>query len=316
MNLADIPSITKVKKAIENLKALELPKYKEEISVDKYTDSIFKILHKEFGFMLNMKQPMQFNKFLRHFFRVRILDTFTNLDLIREHSYPPLEIVKMGRCNFPGYPVFYCSNNPGTALLEMVRNQVGNPVNFCVSKWELVKSNQELIFERFLQITLPNDNIFNLLTKDLENRINEPFEKSYKKRLSKSQEKGILEYLKYLDSCFITDVDYSISASLAHRTFYAKHKVKTDILIYPSVQTYYKGVNLAIHPNFVDNNLRLKRLYILSLNNFNLSERTMSVTFKKLGEIYRSSIIWRNIDLKDIKDKKIIIQDFGHPLIN
>jgi hypothetical protein len=314
MDIKDIPSICKVKKAIRKLARTEFPKFENETSVDSYVESIIKIITNEFGLILNPKQTIENDKFLKNFFRVRPLADFKNIDLIREHSYPPVDIVKMGRCNFPKYPVFYCSTNPGTALLEVARNNSNSNVKYCISSWELIQSDQKIIFESFMQVPLPPNNFFIQINQNVVNKINEPFIKSYNKKLKKNQKDGLLEYLKYLDSSFVNDIDYSISATLAHRTLFAKHDFKTDILMYPSVQSLKNGVNFAIRPNFVDNNLRLNHLYILSLNSYNLTKGEMNVTLYNYGEVINNDIVWKSINPEDKRYHDFLTHDFGEGL--
>jgi hypothetical protein len=309
-NLDEIPNVSKVRASIENLKKFNFPKFEETTAVESYVDSVIKKLHTEFGFALNMIQPMIFKKFPTKLFRVRDLDSITNIDLYSEHSYPPVSNVKMGRCNFPRNPVFYCSIDPKIALFEVSKSNTSSR-DYCISKWELVKTNQKLFLEYFIQIPLQENNDINLLKDNLKNRVNEPFLKSYDRKLDKEQEQGVIEYRKYLDSCFINDNDYSISASLAHNSLYASHNYKTDILIYPSVQTSYLGINLAIRPNFVDNNLRLKRLYVVRLNNHNVNVSKIRIEFLRIGETRYCDIQWRNVDINKTKDKRTIAQDFG-----
>jgi hypothetical protein len=311
MDIKDIPSICKVKKAIRKIARTEFPEFENGTSVDSYVESIIKIIVNEFGLILNLKQTIENDKFQKNFFRVRPLADIKNKNLIWEHSYPPMDIVKMGRCNFPGHPVFYCSTNPGTALLEVARNNNNSKVKYCISSWELMQSSQKIIFESFLQILLPPNNFFIPIKQNIINNINEPFIKSYNKKLKKKQEEGLLEYLKFLDSSFVNDKDYSVSATLAHRTLYAKHDLKTDILMYPSVQSLNNGVNLAIRPSFADNNLRLNHLYILSINSFNLTEGKMHVTLFNYGEIINNDIDWRNINPGDKRYQDLLTHDFG-----
>jgi hypothetical protein len=314
MDIKDIPSICKVKKAIRKLARTEFPKFENETSVDSYVESIIKIIVSEFGLIINPKHAFENDKFLKNFFRVRPLADFKNIDLIREHSYPPIDIVKMGRCNFPKYPVFYCSTNPGTALLEVTRNNKDSNAKYCISSWELMQSDQKIIFESFLQIPLPSNNFFIQIKQNIVNKINEPFIKSYNKKLKKEQKDGLLEYLKYLDSSFVNDIDYSISATLAHRTLFAKDDFKTDILMYPSVQSLNNGVNLAIRPNFVDNNLRMNHLYILSIESYNLTEVKMNVTLLKYGEVINNDIEWKKINPGDKRYHDLLTHDFGEGL--
>jgi hypothetical protein len=93
-------------------------------------------LHTEFGFALNFIQPMTLKKFPTNLFRVRALDSITIINLFSEHSYPLVNNVKMGRCNFPQHPVFYCSIDPKIALFEVNKNNT-NSRDYCVSKMEM-----------------------------------------------------------------------------------------------------------------------------------------------------------------------------------
>lgn len=305
------PTVSEVKKSIERLNQKEFPKYEQESDVEDYVKKVTDEIFNEFDPMLNVKQPMKCNSSFCDFYRVRPLDTFSNINLIREHSYPPLDLVGMGRCNFPKLPVFYCSNNIGTSLFEVVKNINDNSRKYCVSKWELIPSEEDLFFESFLQVPLPPENYFNILKDGFSKKLSRPFEQSYNTELKKEQQEGMLEYFKYLDSCFIKDDDYSISATLAHRTLYAKHNLRTDILMYPSVQTKFTGVNFAIHPNFVENNMKLSRLYILNFEKHSTKEGLMNITFSKYAEVEKSVLIWKSINPKNEEHKKIIREDFG-----
>ncbi|MFZ3274115.1 MAG: RES domain-containing protein [Lutibacter sp.] len=233
------------------------------------------------------------------------------MDLFSEHSYPPINFVSFGRCNFPKYPVFYCSNNPMTALMEVVRENNYKDKKYCISKWEIIQSEDKLAFQTFLQTDLHSENDFNLLKKVETEQLNEPF----KNKLDKERINGIIELLKFLQSTFIKDKDYSISASLAHRTLYAKHNFATDILLYPSIQTKYKGVNMAIHPNFVDNNLRLKRLYIVQLENIDINSGKFETTFSKYATIDKNVLMWKNLKDDNNEYKKILLEDFGSMML-
>jgi hypothetical protein len=310
--IEEYPTKEKVLKSIERLKKMKFPKYKDEDNVREFVEKVSNILLNEFGFMLSPKHPFDRNDFMTKFFRVREIDSFTNIDLIREHSYPPIEKVKMGRCNFPKYPVFYCSNNPLTALLEVARSFQGSEKEYCISKWEIIPMNERMIFENFMQVDLPKENEFSSLKEGLKKKISSPFVRSLNKKLTDDQENGIIEYLTYLDSSFINDDDYSLSATLAHSTLYADHDFRTDVLMYPSVQTVFKGTNLAVQPNFVENNMRLTRLYIVSYENFNPSNGKINITFSRYGTVEKNVIKWRNLFPNDDFYTKIITEDFGN----
>src|SRR5690606_6651130 len=98
----------------------------------------------------------------------------------------------------------------------------------------------------------------------------------------------------------------SISASLAHRTLNAKHNLATDILMYPSVQTKYKGVNMAIHPNFVDNMMRIQRFYLIEVKKYNIDKNQFEISISKYADIVKNRIKWRDV----IPDDKIYREYF------
>lgn len=311
MKIEQFPTKEAVLKSIDKLNKMSFPKFKNGDDVNEFVEQISNILLDEFGFILSPKQVFNTNEFLSSFFRVRELDSFTNIDLIREHSYPPIDFVRMGRCNFPNFPIFYCSNNPMTALLEVVRDFKRSEKKYCVSKWELIPSNEKMVFENFLQMDLPEDNRLSIIGERIRNHISTPFEESLNKKLDKEQEEGLFEYLKYLDNSFIRDNDYSLSATLAHKSLYVNHNYRTDVLMYPSVQTLSKGMNLAIQPNFVENNLKLTRLYVLNFEKYNSMNGKVSVTLSKYAEVEKNVVMWENIKPKDEKYNKLIKEDFG-----
>jgi hypothetical protein len=312
MQLENFPKLDDVRKSILNINRLGFPKYNGESDIEGFVKRIEEILGKEFGILINYMIPLKHKDLKLKFFRVRELDTFQNINLIREHSYPPIDITRMGRCNFPKYPVFYCSNDPMTALLEVARNYGKMDAKYCISKWELMSPNEELVFQSFLQSPLPSENHFNSLQKNLTERINEPFEISLNTSLDEERKEGLLEYLSFLDNSFITDHNYSLSASLAYRALFVSHNYRADILMYPSVQTMNKGVNLALNPNFVENNLRLKRLYEVSLENYNTQTGKIDVTFYSYAEVKKNIIWWNKLSPEDKNYARIIKEDFGH----
>jgi hypothetical protein len=314
MEFENYPSIVDVQQSILKLNKVGFPKFNEDIGVDKFAETVSKMLTAEFGILPNFLKPYMHKEFSLKFFRTREIDTISNINLIREHSYPPINLVRMGRCNFPKFPVFYCSDNPMTALIEVIKDNNGINKKFCVSKWELIESEEQLVFESFLQTNLPDENQYNFLKENLQRNINTPFIKSFDKKLDKDKEEGILEYLKYLDTSFILDKDYSLSACLAYRSLYAEHNFRTDILLYPSVQSGKKGINMALNPNFVENSLKLTRLYVVEINNYNKVNDKMNIAFYKYAEVEKNVIMWTNVKPNDEHFNDLINQDFGNLL--
>jgi hypothetical protein len=101
-----------------------------------------------------------------------------------------------------------------------------------------------------------------------------------------------------------------LSAALAHRTLYAPHNCRTDILMYPSVQSMFKGVNMALNPNFVENNLKLTRLYILEFEVFNPQSGEMRINISGYAEVEKNVIMWKTVNPDNDEYNKAIKEDF------
>lgn len=313
MELDNFPKISSVKKSISKFKLTGFPVFKDDIEIGKFVEIISGLLTNEFGILPNILKPFKHQDFPLKFFRVRDVDSISDINLIREHSYPPINFVGMGRCNFPKHPVFYCSDTPLTALTEVIRNQkVISNKRYCISKWELLSPDEELLFQSFLQTKLPKENQYSSVRDNLIKNINNPFMKSLNMELDKELEEGLLEYLNFLDTSFITDNNYSLSATLAHRAIYSDHNMRTDILFYPSVQTQSKGVNMALNPNFVENNLKLSRLYIVESLKYNILKDTFELKFFKYAEVERNQIMWKEIMQDDDHFFHLMTEDFGN----
>ena len=312
MNLKDFPKLSEVNKAIEKIKANGFPRYTNGNDARKFVKEIEQILTNEFGILFNPVKPLKHKEFSLKIFRAREANLNTDFNLIREHSYPPIDLTRMGRCNFPKYPVFYGSDNAMTALIEVARNTSNPNKKYFISKWEILSPEETLIFQTFLQTELPEENLYKIFQKEIKEKINEPFEKSFNEKLDPVREKGLIKYLSYLDSSFIRDNDYSLSASLAYRTLYAEHNYRTDILMYPSVQTKFQGVNLAIQPNFVENYLKLNRIYEVSLENYNSDQGSVSISFHKYGIVEKNVVMWKNIAPDDDFYNEMVKKDFGN----
>lgn len=311
MDIEDFPKFDDVRKAIERIKENGFPQYSTGTDVHEFVKKIENILSKEFGLLFNPVKPLKHEQFKLKIFRAREIKPNTNYSLIREHSYPPIDIARINRCNFPKFPVFYGSDNALTALIEVARNNRGDNNKYYISKWEILDPEETLIFETFLQSKLPDVNHYRAFQKEINEKVKEPIEKELQKKLDIEREKGLIEYLSFIDNSFIDDNDYSLSATLAHRSLYAEHNFRTDILMYPSIQTMRKGVNLAIQPNFVENFLRLKRLYKVSLNNYDREKGTVNITIHRYGIVEKSVIMWKNIDPNDSSYKEMVVGDFG-----
>ena len=296
-----------VKKAIRKLNNVEWPIYKEGENITDFINKVESIVFKEFEIWPNLFKKLKFSDFNLKIFRVRAEDSFKNINLFSEHKYPPLNNTTFGRCNFPKSPVFYSSNNALTALMETVRANHSNKRKFCITRWNIVQSNEELIFQHFLGEKLDPENPFRELVEKEKIQLREFF----KDKLNDDQKNGLIHLVNFLSNSFINDNTYSVSASLAHRAIFADHKMPTDILMYPSIQTQFRSVNLAIHPNFVDNRMYIQRFYMVELVNYERETGTFNINISKYGIANKSVIDWKSLNPKDELYKQILKEDFG-----
>ncbi|MFN3445592.1 MAG: hypothetical protein ACK44D_07620, partial [Bacteroidia bacterium] len=144
MNHEDIPDLKTVKQAIQKFKSIEWPRYEDGQDINEFTENVSKIITSELGLFMNYLMPLEHKDFTLKIFRAREVSSFKNIDLFTEHSYPPPSITKFGRCNFPCHPVFYSSNNPVTALLEIIRDGEFAGKKFCISLWKICNSDETL----------------------------------------------------------------------------------------------------------------------------------------------------------------------------
>ena len=302
----EIPSLEEVKKSIEKFQIMNLKKIDDFENIDDFLNYMDKIFNDLFPTFHNMAQILNPKLFPFKLFRVREFEPIKNKELFCEYSYPPANFVSNGRCNLKNKPVFYCSSNPITALLEVVRNTDYKTKKFCISTWTLLDNNENFVLDCFLQSKLHSLNAFQELANNFLNNIDKAFEY----RITENQKLGVKEFYKFLDSIFINDRDYSLSSYLANRRLYAEHNFRSDMIIYPSAQSESKSVNFAIQPNFVDNSMKIERFYILTLDSFDNETNKFGLSFLKYGKIDKNVILWRNLKPGDEYYESIFKEDF------
>ncbi|MFV9482331.1 hypothetical protein ACNI3T_00760 [Christiangramia sp. ASW11-125] len=118
-------------------------------------------------------------------------------------------------------------------------------------------------------------------------------DETFQNKLPPDKKAGFLKLLDFLRTTFINDSSQELSAAIAYNFLFANHNFRTDILMYPSVQTQLTAMNMAIHPNFVDNQLQLKRLYFVKMINFNEKEKTYNLSFGNYGVVEKNVIMWK-----------------------
>lgn len=222
----------------------------------------FKNFWEEYFFFTNnvirySGQPTNFD-FAFPIYRVREWDDF---ELNRNTlQYPSKnDCKKIGRANIPYHPVFYGSYSIDCAIKEI------NPKNkYVLTTWEW---KEEFKINAHLLSTKDKDYQYSLQQYNIMN--NEDYERELIK-LNKNISPGtmlgdMLDTMYAVSDLFLNEEDYFGSALIGfeelYRTRLTKKYPTTDLLIYPSVKLN-TGINLAIHPEIVDNYLELKKIEI------------------------------------------------------
>ena len=171
-----------------------------------------------------------------------------------------------------------------------------------------IKTTERIITQPYLFGDLHPDNDFKAWKDDLNQKINEPFNH----QLNDDQIEGLRKLFEFMANTFMQDDKYSLSAFIAQRRIYAPHEVKTDILIYPSVQTLYQGINMAISPNFVDRCLTPSRFYIVEVTDINKNDWTMSFNCTTYGTLENHQIHWKRVTPDDAEYQQYFQKDFNY----
>lgn len=305
--MINVPSYLEVKKSIEEFSKLTLLKFNEFNDVESYMIYIEDIYYKYFPSFHYMMVRNNTNEVNLSLFRVREFDSIRNKNNLKEYSYPPAHIVESGRCNFKNFPVFYSSNQPITALLEVVKNSQFENKTFCISAWEFRKINNSFSTAFFLNPDILDDEFYKGLANSFLDNINKAFEG----KLNKDQIKGVREFYNYFHKCFIEDQDYSISAYLTHKRIYSTGPLSCDMIIYPSSQLESKSLNFALSPKFVDNFLSVERFYLVSIDQYDITENSIKLIFEGYGIRNDNDINWFSLQPGDLLYENNIRKDFG-----
>jgi hypothetical protein len=183
-------------------------------------------------------------------YRVRPNDGRERYETVEQLWYPkdPNVIKKFGRANYPKRPVFYCSDSPNTALIEQKINEPGD-------------SYTVLTCERMNRIEHPF--VFEIGVNDITGQFNprlggnRPHPRvavagflndDYEfRKYTLFQDFLINQFTKVIDS--EDDHLYKITAVITEQVL---NKIGVDGICFPSVQSVFKGVNVAFTTQAVD----------------------------------------------------------------
>jgi hypothetical protein len=263
-------------------------------------------------FLPNLLSPE--GKWGSFLYRASIVDE-EKLDItdIDTFSFPkPIYCTSKGRCNLKNFPVFYASIDIDTALREKRKNndkplEKGDTVY--ISYWKL----KEHINIKYAQFIFSNNIELGTLIKQLNESNHSKLE-----ILSHCYSNEKQESFKYLNnklSDFFLSNNYNLSSFISHNILYENSKdapIKADAILYPSLQAGYNSLNLAIHPDFVINNLELVR--VNKINFIEFVNKGAFATLEQVGIPDKSKkIVWNSLffsfDKSDIVDIEIMFDN-------
>ncbi len=257
-----IDAIVFYQKAFAYLKSIDLSKITDEnaVQIKEYMRSVFNmqiIIQNKINFYNVFRLSFVKNNFLENG-KVR------NMDFI---IYPPEKIIKKndvyGRANTPNSTIFYCSFEPGVAVLE-TKPTIGQRI--IIAHWYNENAKDFITYPITNNKTIDNDSLKSA-TKAFQERM------KYNHPLFAN----ILDmYFEFLSSEFVKDIriqhpkkyEYLYSAyfsdwMLENKFEPVAHPIEPiihyDSIIYPSIAINYKSENLAILPSSLE---KLKPIHL------------------------------------------------------
>jgi hypothetical protein len=234
--------------------------------VDSYVEAK-ELLHK--GFYNKMFMAQKYGEEMGTTKVYRVTTEYPGFDPLKTScfSYPPKP--KRGRANIEGSPVFYCSFNPTISLLEM-KDSLSPDQLYYVSEWEIVYKKVALCHPLLYNSTTNSHDFHTAnLAKEMMDRF---MSNKVLDELTAENKVSLKHLLTRLGDLFtLPTVDYyNITSAYAHNLLYELKEQGLDIsmLMYPSVVSEHKGVNLAIHPTFVDSMMSLKSVSRLRVTSY------------------------------------------------
>lgn len=299
-----LPKLEDVKAGIDELLLIDKwDKYKVRSSPKKFEKRFDELFTKKLGIMPYILLLSNTDLLPFKFYRLRKESKTFNERLISEYSFPPTSVVKnIQRANIPYHPVFYCSDNPLTAVFETQRIEKKDDFEsfYYLSQWELRK-NQDVRVCPFLFGNVDASNPYKSLSVISLYKIKEQL-----REYPVDEIEGFIAILKFLSHLFIYDNSYIVSSYIAHSNLYARHNLRSDIFIYPSYRTKQKTVNFAIHPNCVSENLLLKSVFKLRITNVDRVNDLASVKVSFVGKNENGIIYWQVLNDNTPEGKALV----------
>lgn len=301
-----IPSLETVKKGIDDLLLIDKwDQYKIKKSPKKFEKRLNELFIGNLKVMPYLIYLASDKSIPKKFYRLRKKTDSFNERLISEYSYPPNHYVKtVQRANIPYHPVFYCSDNPSTAIQETIKDdqKANDKTIYYMSEW-ITRDDQEIRICPYIFDNVADSNPYKVLSEINKTKL---FEQMIGH--TEDEKNGMFEILKFLSNLFTYENTYIVSSYLAYINLYAPHNLKPDIFIYPSIQTQKTTVNFAIHPNAVIEKLKLSRVFKMRLKEYNNLSNKFSVSIQWVGHNNNGVIKWTEVN-DNTKEESGIIKE-------
>lgn len=276
----DLKEFPDFKTYISNLTELENYSFKDLTNreiYDKYHD-LAKILPSVYH-MLNEKE---FNE--EYFYRARIgIDkSKEDISLKQTFSYPPTTFCNENqRANLKNKSVFYCSNNPNCAMLE-VKPEIGSEGFLSVWKGNAKKPVKLGIL---LSYDLPSENEWNLMAKSTFQFLEKSLQNEVKDKIL-----HFMALYKFIPDRFVKEEKpYYLTSMISNELLYNQWR---DFIIYPSVASKTYMCNMAFHPNFVNENLEFVKVIKYKVND--IKNEQVKFNLGKVGYLQENHMVWRD----------------------
>lgn len=220
--------------------------------------------------------------------RVDIDDIKEDITCPKTFSYPPPQFCSQnGRANLMGKPVFYCSDQGGTAMIE-TKPALGSTIY--LGKWGIL-CNREWRLSCFLPPDIPSRNPwFNFAQNQFKNV------SKYAQQIGVGKAAHLELITNFLAEAFVEEVSpYYLTSWLADEVLYGFSGI--DMLVYPSFTTSANTCNLAIRPDFADGYMKLQKVYRLLITG--LSDTTLNYQTQATGTVIGDKIEWTPPSLED-----------------
>jgi hypothetical protein len=239
-----------IKLAFELLAAPHLTEEQRKISKQRILSLLPYFQHRRY--------PYADTVFPFRLFRARSGKSISSEDAlaqVKTFSYPSPEKCQVERANVKGCPVFYVSDQPEAALRE---TGVEAGETAYLSEWKLESPEHSCLYLIFTD-GIPDNHPW----KAIHRECMQDFDRWLADQPLDDQKKWRqLEQL--FCQAFLSD-DYAISSLIGHQLLYGGEIPQIHALVYPSRADNEIFCNLAMHPDFADQQVKPVRFLQLSI---------------------------------------------------